>query len=244
MRETPIRAVSFDAGNTLIYCDPTPPELYAAALSDLGRRVTPADVAPVFAAVWEERQRQAAPGADRYAVADGGARGWWGGFLVEVVARLGHDAPWQQLLDRLWDDFARPDVWHVYPDAVPTLERLAAAGLRLAVTSNWDERLPDILAALGLDRHFEVLTVSHLEGVEKPAREIFERTVARLGVAAGEVVHVGDSPREDYAGALDAGLQPVLVDRQGAFADDGYRRVGSLGELTAQLTVEVRCGTS
>ena len=253
MHEHPIRGVSFDAGNTLIYCDPSPPELYAAALSDLGRRVTPDEVAPVFAAVWEEMQRRTAPGLDRYAHSPDGARGWWGLFLVEVVERLGHDAPAPLLLDRLWQDFARPDVWHAYPEARPTLERLARAGLRLAVTSNWDERLPEILARLDLERHFQVLTVSHLEGVEKPAGEIFRRTLRRLGLVAAEVAHVGDSPREDYAGARDAGLLPVLVDRAGAFSGDGHRRVARLDELADLLVgegggrrgaAEDRCATS
>ena len=36
---TDIRAVTFDVGNTLLYCDPPPQEIYASALSRLGRSV-------------------------------------------------------------------------------------------------------------------------------------------------------------------------------------------------------------
>jgi len=230
-----VDAVSFDAGNTLIYCDPSPAALYAAALSDLGRPVTVDEVAVVFAERWEAEQRRGAPGVDRYASRGGDARVWWRGFVDSVLGRLDHDADATTLFERLWEDFSRPDVWHAVPDADDTLRELAARGLRLAVTSNWDHRLPQILADLGLAALLDVITVSHLEGVEKPAEGIFRVTTRRLGVRPSRCVHVGDSPREDYAGATAAGLRAVLFDPDRRFADDGYVRVERLSQLASLL---------
>ena len=228
-------AVTFDAGNTLLAADPPPEVLYARTLGRHGAPVTPDEVRPVFARVWARLQSAAPPGRDRYTSVEGGEREWWGRFVREVLRELGHDAPWEVVLDELYAAFARPGVWRVFPEVWPTLARLKEAGLRLAVVSNWDTRLPAILEGLGLTPHFEAITVSALEGVEKPNPEIFLRTVERLGVPAGRTVHVGDSPREDYGGAEAAGLRPLLVDRPGLFAGDGYRRVRSLAELPGVL---------
>ncbi len=126
-------------------------------------------------------------------------------------------------------------MWHVVPDALDTLRQLAARGLRLAVTSNWDHRLPQILNNLALAPLLDVITVSHLEGVEKPAEGIFRVTTRRLGVSPARCVHVGDSPREDYAGASAAGLRAVLFDPDRRFADDGYVRVDRLSQLASLL---------
>ena len=98
-------------------------------------------------------------------------------------------------------------------------------GLRLAVISNWDGRLPEILESHGLAGYFEEITVSSIEHLEKPSVEIFHRTLVRLGVDAGETMHAGDSLRDDYQGAAGAGLTPVLVDRKRLFAGGDYRRV-------------------
>ena len=234
------RAVTFDAGNTLLAADPPPETLYARTLSRHGRPVTAEEVRPVFARVWAHLQRTTPPGRDRYTSVEGGERQWWARFVREVLEELEHDAPWEVVLDELYAAFSDPGVWRVFPDVFPTLERLRAAGLRLGVVSNWDTRLPAILEGVGLTPHFDVITVSALEGVEKPHPEIFARTVERLGVPPDRVVHVGDSPREDYGGAETAGLVPLLVDRPGLFGDDGYRTVGDLESLPGLLGLDGR----
>ena len=54
-----------------------------------------------------------------------------------------------------------------------------------------------------------------MEGVAKPDPAIFERALARAGVAPHEALHVGDSLREDYHGARAAGLSALLLERHG-----------------------------
>jgi putative hydrolase of the HAD superfamily len=229
--DRPPKAICFDAGNTLLYCDPSPAEIYARHLSRYGPPVRADEVEPAFRSAWEEMQHRTAGDRDRYSSYDGGERAWWGAFVREVLERLDHPAPWQSLLDDLWSAFLDPGLWQVFPETVPTVSRLGARGLRLAVISNWDRRLPDILSALALDRYFEVISVSSIEGVEKPSPEIFERTLARLGVSARDAVHVGDSPHDDYHGAQEAGLTPILIDRANLFNNHSYRRISSLAAL-------------
>ncbi len=224
-------AVTFDAGNTLLYCDPNPSEIYAAQLSRRGRSVHAKEVGPVFRQAWAEMQSRTSPGQDRYSSAPGGERAWWGDFVKEVLGRLDHDAPWEPLLDDLYAAFSDDGVWRVFPETITTLSELRTRGLALAVISNWDRRLPDILRSLDLIDWFEVVTVSAIEGVEKPSPEIFQRTSSRLGVDPSSTLHLGDAPLEDYSGARNAGFAAILLDRHDLFVDQPYRRISSLDEV-------------
>ena len=75
-------------------------------------------------------------------------------------------------------------------------------------------------------------TAAHRAGARKPAPEIFRRALALAGAAAGEALHVGDSVEEDVAGARSAGIEPVLLRRDGASGQAlGVRTISSLAEL-------------
>lgn len=226
--ERNLDAVTFDAGNTLLYCDPTPEEIYAEAMSRHGRPVGPDEVGPAFRDAWAAMQRRTTGGDDRYG---GDERAFWGEILRDVLDRLDHGAPWRHLLDELYEAFARTEVWRLYDDSLQTLEALRGRGVRLAVISNWDRRLGEILHGLGLEPYFDTVVVSAVEGVEKPDGRIFRTALERLGVPPGTTLHVGDSPREDYEGARAAGLEAALVDRDGLFDGSEYRTVASLRDL-------------
>jgi putative hydrolase of the HAD superfamily len=173
-------------------------------------------------------QKRTDAGKDRYSSVAGGERAWWGEFIREVLDRLDHEAPWEPLLDDLYAAFSDPEVWKTFPETHATLSNLADREVPLAVISNWDRRLPEILTSLGIVDFFAEVVVSAVEGIEKPSPEIFHRALTRLGLEAAEVVHVGDSPLEDYSGAETAGLSAVLLDRHDHFSHDGYRRISSL----------------
>ncbi len=229
VRGGPFRAVLVDVGGTLIRAEPDPPTVYAQTLSRWGPAVSPEQVAPVFAQVWQEMTQEHPRGLDRYHLLKGGEWAWWGKLLREVLARLAHPAPWQEALDELFTIFARPQQWKVYPEVMEVLRRLRQRGVMVAAVSNWDSRLPALLAGLGLIPYLDELVVSSLEGVEKPNPEIFQRALDRLGVRGAEATHWGDSPLDDYRGAEACGIAPVLVDREGLFLDS-YVRARNLSE--------------
>ncbi len=70
------------------------------------------------------------------------------------------------------------------------------------------------LRKVGVDRYFNAIVVSEDVGWRKPSPMIFEDTLRRLRVSAGEAVFIGDSPLEDIRGAKDAGLKTVFVPSQ------------------------------
>jgi len=124
--------------------------------------------------------------------------------------------------------FSDPDSWRVADDVRPALETLRRDGVRLAVVSNWDSRLPRLLATLGLDGYFETLGVSALEGCEKPDPALFRAVLRRLGADPAQALHVGDVPELDLAGARAAGVDALLIDREGRAGTPAIRTLRDL----------------
>ena len=125
----------------------------------------------------------------------------------------------------------------VYPDVAAALGALSVR--RLAILSNGS---PDMLEPLvknsGMERHFAaVISVDELE-VFKPAPEVYELAVRKLGVAAPEIGFVS-SNCWDAAGAKSFGCCVYWINRSGApvdrlgFAPD--RIITGLGDLQALL---------
>jgi putative hydrolase of the HAD superfamily len=118
-----------------------------------------------------------------------------------------------------------------FPDAVRALPALRAGGARLVVVSNWDVSLHEVLERVGLAGGLDGVVTSAEVGARKPDVGIFERALALAGVSASEAIHVGDNPAEDVAGARAAGIEPVLIRRDGGRGPDGVRTISSLTEL-------------
>lgn len=98
----------------------------------------------------------------------------------------------------------------LFPDVVPTLERLSERFTIVAVTNGNAN-----LQTIGI-RHLFSDVVSAVEvGVAKPARRIFEVALRRAGATGPETLHVGDHPECDIAGARAAGLRTAWMNRTG-----------------------------
>jgi len=121
--------------------------------------------------------------------------------------------------------------FHAYPEVPETLRELRRRGVRLVVVSNWDVSLHERLAETGLAALVDGAIASAEAGSAKPDRAIFARGLALAGAAPEEAWHAGDSPEADVAGALAAGIRPVLVARDGAPAMPGVAAIASLDGL-------------
>ncbi len=126
-----------------------------------------------------------------------------------LVRELGLDAELgQRLLEHFRSSYT--NFGSTFADALPTLRELRARGLELGLVTNGLVRVQeDKIRRLGLEPFFKAVLISEREGVRKPERQIFERALGRLGVAAEQAWHVGDHPVADVAGAHAAGLTAV-----------------------------------
>lgn len=110
------------------------------------------------------------------------------------------------------------DAWlagvRVGPDAVPTLERLRGASLKVGLVSN-ASYLPRLMNAqldyLRLAPYFDSVTWSSAVGWRKPEPRIYRQALERLQVAPERAIFVGDRVREDVRGPQALGMRAVLL---------------------------------
>jgi putative hydrolase of the HAD superfamily len=129
--------------------------------------------------------------------------------LREALPPDEHEVPLPELVETMLGALR----FEPYPDVVPALEGLRDSGKRLAVVSNWDVSLHDVLAETRLTRYFDHVLTSAEVGSAKPAGEIFRRALALTGVGPHAALHVGDSVEDDVVGAHAVGIEPILVAR-------------------------------
>jgi putative hydrolase of the HAD superfamily len=217
--------VSFDVTGTLLGV-PRLGEIYAESFARHGLSAPAGELAVTVREVWQELGVRTALGACRFTDHPEGAKGFWRDLVYRVAARLELPAPTPFLAAELYERFARADAWEVFDDVRETLAALRARGIRLAVTSNFDPRLPRLLAEAGLAEHFAAVVYSAEIGVEKPHPAIFEELLGRLELPAAAVLHVGDSRRDDVEGAAAVGMRALWLTRGSARGD-----VASLRDL-------------
>ncbi len=155
--------------------------------------------------------------------------------LRDALAATGVDIsplPADELLDALLASLR----FSAYPEVPDALRALRGAGHRLVVVSNWDVSLHQTLRATGLAALVHGAISSAEAGAAKPDARIFAHARALAGVSPSDHgLHAGDSLEHDVAGALAAGLRPVLVARDGRprTVPAGVAAIASLAELVA-----------
>ena len=65
----------------------------------------------------------------------------------------------------------------------------------------------------------------------KPHKEIFDEAMRVSGLSPHELIHIGDSIESDVKGAIRAGIKPILIDRTGRTAGEGFQVIASLDEV-------------
>jgi len=135
------------------------------------------------------------------------------------------------LADVLYATFTDPANYELFDDVEPALDELEAAGLVLAIVSNFEAWLEDLLGRLGVRDRFGVRVISGREGVEKPDLRIFELALERLSIEATDAMYVGDNPEFDVVPAATLGMTPVLIDRRGRYPEAEGTRITDLREL-------------
>ncbi|HEX2031655.1 MAG TPA: HAD-IA family hydrolase [Actinomycetota bacterium] len=236
----PIRAIFFDAGETLLYPHPSFAEVFTEVLREHGYTVDPARVLEVVSAYSQRFTDTVTSGEGRlWSTSSERSREMWRGiydaFLTEVGIPEDHD----RLFEALYMRFTDLTTYRLHPDALPTLDRLRKSSLTLGLISNFEEWLERLLEALEVGHYFDVTVISGIEGVEKPDPAIFRLALDRTGVRPEESAYVGDHPFFDVQAAREVGMTPVLVDRRGRHPDAEGIRITSMEDLPEALGLDV-----
>ena len=221
----PVRAVIFDAGNTLLRMNYG---VIADHLRTRGRAASPEEV--------EEAELRARVRLDPH-LAPGTAstestvtHGRYLRYLLEHLAitddgEIDAIARWRRgynLPVGLWN---RAD-----PEALAAIRRVRETGRVAGVISNSNGSVRSILEETGLAAHLDFIIDSSVVGVEKPDPRIFQLGLREAGVAPAEAVYVGDLYSVDVLGARAAGLDGILLDPGGFWAPRDCRLARGLDE--------------
>jgi 2-haloalkanoic acid dehalogenase type II len=222
----PLKAVLFDLGLTLIQTASFP-EIYRTILAHFGVTASLDDIV---------KAQNATEGEFDIATYDENRRKeFWTNYNASVLEKLGIEEKRVFLaaqIDELWWKCSHVQV---YPDAEPTLSQLRVKGLKLGLVSNgFKKDLEYILGELKLEKWFDAVVCIDSCNCAKPDKEIFLYALDRLGVKPSEALFVGDSVVHDYEGASNAGIKPLLIDREGKI-QGRYDKIASLTELLTRV---------
>lgn len=150
-------------------------------------------------------------------VAEEQVRGWIGGGTRELLMRALVAADRAEWLDAAWAGFARDyerrcgTRSRLYPGAAALLRRARAAGLRLALLTNKEERFARrILQRHALAPLFDLVIAGDTLARAKPHPDEVWLALQRLGLAPAQALLVGDS-LTDLRTARAAGIAVWLV---------------------------------
>ena len=131
---------------------------------------------------------------------------------------------------------------HIRPDSVEGLKTLAATEISVAIVSNSDGTVEELLRETGICQVGDgdgtcvaVVIDSHVVGVAKPDPSIFRHALDVLGVEPDRCLYLGDTVCADVAGARAAGLHPVHLDPYDFCGADDHDHVRSVGEVASLL---------
>jgi HAD superfamily hydrolase (TIGR01549 family) len=155
-----------------------------------------------------------------------------GGVGAERVVEL---AGW------LWQEQPRQNLWRrPIPGMIELARELKQRGVPIAVISNSEGHLAELVDELGWSGDFDVVVDSGRIGIDKPDPRIFAHACAAVGVQPQNLLHVGDAWEADVQGALGASASAVWFDarhRERALPERVYGAANAreLREVLARL---------
>jgi len=210
-----IKAVFFDFFNTLVYFDPPREKHYADTAAEFGIAISPAAVAAALpeADAWWRSENFKSPIKDREQAAKYDA---YRGYGLRILRDAETAVEPEQALQTLAKAFSIGFKFKNYGDSLPALQALKDKNIQMGVISNIGESLDSYLDKAGFTGYFTYNVTSFEAGYDKPQPQIFQLALKRARATAAEALFVGDQYDLDVVGARNAGITPILIDRDGA----------------------------
>lgn len=226
-----IRAVFFDAGDTLLRPYPSFAELFSRVLAERDVVVEPADVQATWAVAWR-RFHEAAGEQELWSTSPERSRRFWLSVYEVFFEELGLPGG-DGLGEALYATFSDMANYRLFPDVAPAIDVIGRSGRVMGVVSNFEAWLDTLLDLLGLREALPFRAISGIEGVEKPNPALFSAALHRAGVPPDEALYVGDSVEFDMVPARALGMTSVLLDRRDRYASFDGIRITSMSQLPA-----------
>ena len=208
---------------------PVPEQYHQITSEEFGISKSKESIAKDFAKTFEQLQ-------DEYPNYGKGFRefqhsdAWWRELVIRVYDLPRTDPQTKEICDRLVHHFTSSEAYDVYDDVLPTLDELKKRGVVMVASSNSDVRALKILESLNLKDYFTSINLSYDYEVGKPKKSFFDAVAVneyrvevdskyRGATPPGDFLagcwHVGDGHEKDFVGAIRAGWNGILLDRDG-----------------------------
>ena len=96
-------------------------------------------------------------------------------------------------------------------DALDTLDSIGQAGLRRGLISDCSAEVPEIWPETPFAGRIDAAAFSSKEGMKKPDRRLYENVCWQLHLQPDQCLFVGDGACPELTGALEAGMDAVLI---------------------------------
>lgn len=208
-----IKAVFFDAGETLIHRNPSLVNIIKRIFEKAGHNIK----TDVLGSVIESSAKSMGKIVEKAVMSDSDK---WDYFLKVVFLKL--KIKDETALGKIKIKLKKGTSFRAYPEVRLVLKELRAKHVVLGVISNASSYLENILDKAGLKGWFDHIVVSEIEGVEKPHKKIFDIALKKSGVKRSEFMFVGDNYIADVTGAKNAGLNAIWLSRPTKNAQFSY----------------------
>ncbi|MEI7542372.1 MAG: HAD family hydrolase [bacterium] len=199
-----IKAVFFDAGETLIHRNPSLVAIVSRLIKKAGYKIK---IDKISIAI-EETAKNMKKIVEKAIMTDSAK---WDYFLKDVLLKL--KVRDKCLLEHIKNCLKNGTSFRAYPEVLGVLKELRSKKIILGVISNASASLEAILDRAGLKKYIDHMVISEVEGVEKPHKKIFDIALTKTGVKKNEFIFIGDNYIADVQGAAKAGLAVVWLSR-------------------------------
>ena len=209
------KVIFLDAVGTLFGVRGSVGEVYTEIANRFGVKVEASALDKAFYHSFKQSTRMAFPGVELQEIPAKEFE-WWKELAIKTFQTVDffyQFSDFDSFFDALYQHFATAEPWFIYPDVISALEYWRKQGIVLGVLSNFDTRLYPVLEALNLAEFFTSVTISTEVGAAKPETEIFAKGLQKHNCPSSFAWHIGDSFKEDYQGAKDAGLRAIWLKR-------------------------------
>lgn len=229
-----IKAVFFDAADTLFYIREGLGKTYSEPAKKYGVNPSPEELKKSFS-----KHFSAAPPL-AFSEVDSAERKklekkWWFDVVKNVYSDLGMFENFEDYFDDLFEIF-RTSAWEIFPETREVLTYLKEKDYRLVVVSNFDSRVYDVCKSLEIYDYFDDYVISSEAGYAKPDTEIFQIALSNNGITPDECIHFGDNYVNDYISPVTIGMNAVFLDRKGKYRNnDSVNSIKDLNEIKELL---------
>ncbi|MFP4467054.1 MAG: HAD family hydrolase [Candidatus Goldiibacteriota bacterium] len=210
-----IKTVFFDAGETLVYRNPSLAGITFSYIKRAGSGIEYKDLNRIMAAAALEMKTI----LERAKHTDGER---WQIYMKKVFKKAGIKD--NELLCEIKNRLKKGTSFRKYRDVLPVIAMLRKRKIKPVVISNAPYELYDILKRVKLYNEFDGIIVSEEAGFEKPDKRIFLNALKKTGAKASESIYVGDNYIADVMGARGAGIRPVWLLRDTDNVQFTYKR--------------------